>query len=60
MAERTAMSRPELDRAAVLARVKSGSVSLTEATPLLGISYRQAKRLYARYKARGASGLVAR
>lgn len=51
------MSRRELDRSAVLARVKSGSISLTEATPLLGISYRQAKRLYARYKARGASGL---
>ncbi len=52
------MSKRELDRSAVMARVKSGSVSLTEATPLLGISYRQAKRLYARYKARGASGLV--
>ncbi len=58
MAERTAMSRRELDRAAVMARVKSGSISLTEATPLLGISYRQAKRLYSRYKTRGASGLM--
>ncbi|MDQ3242956.1 MAG: ISNCY family transposase [Gemmatimonadota bacterium] len=52
------MSRRELDRAAVMARVKSGSISLTEATPLLGISYRQAKRLYSRYKTRGASGLM--
>ena len=51
------MSRRELDRSVVLARVKSGSISLAEATPLLGISYRQAKRLYARYKARGVSGL---
>jgi len=39
-----------------MARVKSGSISLIEATLLLGISYRQAKRLYARYKARGTSG----
>ena len=52
------MSRRELDRLAVMARVKSGSISLSDATPLLGISYRQAKRLYARYKARGASGLM--
>ncbi|MEO5579022.1 MAG: ISNCY family transposase [Gemmatimonadaceae bacterium] len=51
------MSRRELDRAAVLARVKSGSSTLAEVTTLLGVSYRQAKRLYARYKARGASGL---
>lgn len=51
------MSRRELDRSAVLARVKLGSIRLTEATPLLGISYRQAKRLYARYNACGASGL---
>ena len=52
------MSRREWDRSAIMARVKSGSITLVEATPLLGISYRQAKRLYARYKARGASGLV--
>ena len=51
------MSRREMERAAVLARVKSGSISLTEATPLLGLSYRQAKRLYARYRDRGATGL---
>jgi hypothetical protein len=52
------MSRREFDRSAIMARVVSGSISLTEATPLLGVSYRQAKRLYARYKARGASGLI--
>ncbi len=52
------MSRREFDRSAIMARVVSGSISLTEATPLLCISYRQAKRLYARYKARGASGLI--
>jgi len=52
------MSRREWDRSAIMARVKAGSITLVEATPLLGISYRQGKRLYARYKARGASGLV--
>ena len=51
------MSRRELDRSAVMARVKSESITLVEAAPLLGVSYRQAKRLYARYKARGARGL---
>ncbi|MEO7502583.1 MAG: ISNCY family transposase [Gemmatimonadaceae bacterium] len=37
--------------------MKSESIKLVEAAPLLGVSYRQAKRLHARYKARGASGL---
>lgn len=54
--ERTAISKRETERAAVLARVKVASISLVEAVPLLGISYRQAKRLYARYRDRGADG----
>jgi len=41
-----------------MARVKSCSITLVEATPLLGISYRQAKRLYSRYKASGTGGLM--
>ena len=52
------MSKRELDRSAVLGRVKSESITLTEATPLLGVSYRQAKRIYARYRAKGARGLM--
>lgn len=60
-AERTAMSKREVERVGVLVRVKSGksgSISLVEAAALLGISYRQAKRLWARYSDRGSGGLA--
>lgn len=52
------MSRRELTRAAVLGRVRRGEMSLVDAAGLLELSYRQAKRVYARYRARGAKGLV--
>lgn len=52
------MSRKEFARGAVLARVAAQTITLTEAVPLLGVSYRQAKRLWRRYRARGAAGLV--
>jgi hypothetical protein len=52
------MSRKEFTRSAVLTRVADGSMTLKESVPLLGVSYRQAKRLYARYRSRGAEGLV--
>jgi hypothetical protein len=52
------MSRKEFSRGSVLARVAAGTITLTEALPLLGVSYRQAKRLWRRYRAAGAPGLV--
>lgn len=52
------MSDREFARAAVLRRVVAGEISIMEATPLLGVSYRQAKRLTARYRASGRTGLV--
>lgn len=58
--ERTAMSRKEFDRGAVFARVKGGELALKEAAPLLKISYRQAKRLYGRFRGEGPAGLVHR
>ena len=57
---RTAMSASELRRVGVMARVKSGTLKLGSAAQLLGISYRQAKRLYRRYQAEGAKGLTHR
>ncbi len=60
MVERTSMSKRELERSAVLARVRSEEIKLSEAAPLLRVSYRQAKRIYARYRAEGAKGLVHR
>jgi len=38
------MSDREFTRAAVLRRVAAGDLTVKEATPLLGVSYRQAKR----------------
>lgn len=56
--ERTAMSQKEFERGAVFERVKVGSLSLRDAAEMLGISYRQAKRLFKRYRTDGAPGLV--
>jgi len=51
------MSARELTRVEVLSRVKAGTLSLGSAAQLLGVSYRQAKRLARRYRAEGAKGL---
>src|SRR5207249_7096671 len=40
-----------------MGRVKAGSLRLQEAAELLGLSYRQAKRIWARYRAGGAKAL---
>src|SRR5713101_9792803 len=52
------MSERELRRAAVLAQVKSGAWRLVEAAERMDLSYRQAKRLWQRYRSNGATGLV--
>jgi transposase len=51
------MSATELRRAGVLARVAAGTLKLGSAATLMDVSYRQAKRLYRRYRAAGAKGL---
>jgi transposase len=57
---RTAMSMRELTRAGVLARVAAGTLSVKSAATVMGVSYRQAKRLYRRYRAEGARGVTHR
>ena len=52
------MSEKELRRAGVMIRVKAGGLKLRSAAEMLSISYRQAKRLWKRYRRRGAKGLV--
>jgi len=54
---RTALSKRELERAGVLARVKAGELRLKDAAVLMRLSYRQGKRLWARYQAGGAARL---
>ena len=51
------MSRKELVRVEVMARVKQGDLKLVNGAELLGVSYRQAKRLAKRYREEGAAGL---
>jgi transposase len=52
------MSERELKRAAVLSRVAEAGWSLVRAAERMGVSYRQAKRLWKRYRGQGARGLV--
>jgi hypothetical protein len=54
---RTAMSCKELRRAGVLARVESGELKLVNAAVIMGLSYRQTKRMARRYREGGAEGL---
>jgi len=52
------MSDKEVRTAGVLARVKADELTQVEAAEMLGLSYRQTKRLYRRFVKRGADGLV--
>jgi len=52
------MSEQEARRGGVLERVKGGELKQVEAAAVLGLSYRQTKRLYARYRRKGTAGLV--
>src|SRR2546428_754590 len=54
------MSKRELGRVEVLARVRSQELRLVDAAALLHVSYRQAKRLWKRYGEEGAAGLKQR
>src|SRR5271166_4451287 len=51
------MSSKELRRAGVLARVVNGELKLVNAAVMMGLSYRQSKRLGQRYREEGAEGL---
>lgn len=52
------MSLNERDRLAMFRQVESGKITLVEASRRLSISYRQAKRLWKRYREVGDAGLV--
>src|SRR5229473_190470 len=51
------MSHRELERVQVLARVRGKQLRVVDAGRLLRVSYRQAKRLWKRYRDEGAAGL---
>ena len=54
------MSRKERARLVILAGVKAAEVTLVAAADLMGLCYRQAKRLWRRYQDQGDAGLVHR
>src|SRR6202162_226015 len=54
---RTALSKKEMQRGGVLARVKAGGLRLRDGAVLMRVSYRQAKRLWKRYQAGGIARL---
>jgi transposase len=51
------MSKEELRRVEVLARVRSKQLRIVDASKLLHVSYRQGKRLWRRYRNEGPEGL---
>ena len=51
------MSKRELARVGVLARVKSKDLRVVDGAVLMRLSYRQTKRLWKRYQEEGAAGL---
>ena len=51
------MSEKELRRVEVLSRVRAGELKLVDGAERMGVSYRQGKRLWKRYREEGAEGL---
>src|SRR5512139_1017686 len=58
--ETLTMSRKERERMTVMQGVKVDELNQVQAAELLGVSYRQAKRIWGRYEAEGDAGLVHR
>lgn len=52
------MSVRELKRQEVMSRVRRKEIGLADAARLMEVSYRQAKRIWKRYRTQGARGLV--
>ena len=55
--ERTALTNEELRRIEILSRVAAGGLSVKSAAEMMGVSYRQAKRLRQRFSISGGPGL---
>ncbi|MBP7827607.1 MAG: helix-turn-helix domain-containing protein, partial [Verrucomicrobia bacterium] len=54
------MSAKERRRAVIMAGVQAGELNLVGAAAVLGLSYRQTKRVWRRYRTAGDAGLVHR
>jgi transposase len=60
MAGKLPMGQRDLLRCKIMAMVQDGHMSLVQAAEQLKVSYRQAKRIRARYKAEGDRGIIHR
>src|SRR5678815_3858594 len=58
--ETLTMSRKERNRITIMAGVKALKLTLVAAAGLMGVCYRQSKRIWQRYQATGDAGLVHR
>jgi transposase len=58
--ETLTMSREERDRMKIMAGVKTRELNQVQAAELMGLGYRQAKRVWRRYQDQGDAGLVHR
>src|SRR5439155_4374223 len=58
--ETLTMSRTERDRMTIMVSIKQSELTLGAAAPVLGLSYRQTRRVWQRYTVEGDAGLVHR
>ncbi|MBI5394159.1 MAG: helix-turn-helix domain-containing protein, partial [Verrucomicrobia bacterium] len=54
------MSRKERDRLTIMIGIKRQALTQVQAAGLMGLGYRQTKRVWRRYQAEGDAGLVHR
>ena len=54
------MSQKERTRLVILSRVSEETMTVREASEVIGVSYRQARRIYKRYQEEGDKGLIHR
>lgn len=52
------MSKKERERLVMMARIKGKEITIREASEILSINYRQAKRIYQRYRKQGDKGIM--
>ena len=54
------MSKKEADRYKLLEAHKQGKITLKEASGYFGLSYRQTKRIWQKYRVQGVEGLISK
>ena len=54
------MSQRERSRLVMMARVSEEAMTIKEASEVIGVSYRQSRRIYKRYREEGDKGVIHR